>query len=109
MGQRAEMAEAIQLLKQVNEKKKPHPRDPAEASSSGSAGVSSDVCWLGGGQPIGDVELGSETRVPNLTDGKPSKQKGEDHREQRKLLHGLPWLDAPSPAFLWGSDLFVQE
>lgn len=36
---------------------------------------------MGGGQPIGDVELGSETHVPNLTDVKPSKRKGEDHRE----------------------------
>lgn len=43
---------------------KPPPRDPAEASYSGSAGVSADVCWVGGGKHVGDVEQTSETCVP---------------------------------------------
>lgn len=77
MGQRAEMAEAIQLLKQVNEKRSLIPgillRPPLL--------VLQELAQMPVGWEVGDDELGSETRVPNLIDGKPSKQKGEDHRE----------------------------
>lgn len=58
---------------------KPHPRDPAEASHSGSQ----ELAQLSAGWEEGStlVMLNRQVRpvCPSLTDGKSGKQKREDH------------------------------
>lgn len=94
------MAEAMQLLKQVYEK---------ETSILGSQLLElaqTDVCWLGGGQHTGEVELGSETCVPQCHRWKPSKQRREEHRKQDKRIDAWSALAGYTiPSLLGGGAL----
>lgn len=84
-GQRAEMAEARQLLTQVYERETSILGIQLQELAQTSAG------WEEGSTL---VMLNWEERpvYPSVTDGKPSKQKWEDHRKQGKRTAAWPAL-----------------